>query len=90
MWQVNGDEQQAAETCSFCGKHRDQVGWLVEGPSQTAICNECVDLYREHLAKVAQPITSEKISLACANCGVRVPVSHHYCYNCGTKFVQEA
>ena len=29
--------------CSFCGKHKDQVGKLIVGHN-VAICNECVDL----------------------------------------------
>lgn len=32
--------------CSFCGKHQDEVGYLVAGP-QVFICNECVELCRE-------------------------------------------
>ena len=29
--------------CSFCNKHKDQVGKLIVGDN-VAICNECVDL----------------------------------------------
>lgn len=31
------------DTCSFCGKHKDQVVKLIVG-AEVAICNECVDL----------------------------------------------
>ena len=31
------------ESCSFCGKHKDQVKKLIVG-QEVAICNECVDL----------------------------------------------
>lgn len=31
------------DTCSFCGKHKDQVAKLIVGVD-VAICNECVDL----------------------------------------------
>ena len=31
------------DSCSFCGKHKDQVVKLIVG-EQVAICNECVDL----------------------------------------------
>jgi ATP-dependent protease Clp ATPase subunit len=32
------------ERCSFCGKRRDQVAWLLAGPKQVFICDECVRL----------------------------------------------
>lgn len=32
--------------CSFCGKNKDEVGYLVSGPT-VFICNECVELCRE-------------------------------------------
>lgn len=32
--------------CSFCGKEKDEVGYLVAGPT-VFICNECVELCRE-------------------------------------------
>lgn len=89
-WQNNEDEQQAERQCSFCGKRRDQVGRLTFGPAQMAICNECVDLYREHLEKITKPLTMEKLTRTCPTCGTRAPASHHYCYNCGMKFTQEA
>ena len=38
-----------AETCSFCGKHEDEVQGLVPGQS-TIICNECFDLCRDVLS----------------------------------------
>ena len=31
------------DSCSFCGKHKDQVIKLIVG-EEVAICNECVDL----------------------------------------------
>lgn len=33
--------------CSFCGKTREQVRKLIEGPSDIFICNECVELCNE-------------------------------------------
>jgi ATP-dependent Clp protease ATP-binding subunit ClpX len=36
------------QTCSFCGKPKDQVGKLIVSDA-VAICNECVDLCRELL-----------------------------------------
>lgn len=38
-------------TCSFCGKPNDEVKRMIAGPNQVAICNECVDLCNEILAK---------------------------------------
>lgn len=32
--------------CSFCGKEKREVGYLVAGPT-VFICNECVELCRE-------------------------------------------
>jgi ATP-dependent Clp protease ATP-binding subunit ClpX len=40
----------AALTCSFCGKHQRQVNKLVAGPG-VYICNECIDLCVEIIAK---------------------------------------
>lgn len=36
--------------CSFCGKSRDQVRRIIEGPSDVFICNECVDLCNDLLS----------------------------------------
>ncbi len=92
MWEINKQEEGTIPQCSFCGKSQEQVERLIAGPGRTYICNECVDLYREHLDKMArerQPITMEKLSQTCASCGIRVPGSHHYCYNCGNRFTGE-
>jgi ATP-dependent Clp protease ATP-binding subunit ClpX len=40
----------ATLTCSFCGKHQRQVKTLIAGPG-VYICNECVDLCVESIAK---------------------------------------
>ena len=37
-------------TCSFCGKHQRQVNKLIAGPG-VYICNECVDLCVEIIAR---------------------------------------
>jgi ATP-dependent Clp protease ATP-binding subunit ClpX len=37
-------------TCSFCGKHQRQVSKLIAGPD-VYICNECIDLCVEIIAK---------------------------------------
>ena len=34
----------AEDRCSFCGKRRDQVAWLVAGQKSVFICDECVAL----------------------------------------------
>lgn len=34
----------AGDRCSFCGKPRDQVAWLVAGQKDVFICDECVRL----------------------------------------------
>ncbi|MBV9231675.1 MAG: hypothetical protein JOZ18_20370 [Chloroflexi bacterium] len=88
------EEQQTREEqhlkCSFCGKSQDQVNRLTAGPGDVYICNECVDLYREHIEKMAgEPITTEKLMRVCSSCGNRPPASHRYCFNCGSQFTQE-
>ena len=35
-------ENITVDTCSFCTKHKDQVGKLIVGHG-VAICNECID-----------------------------------------------
>jgi ATP-dependent Clp protease ATP-binding subunit ClpX len=42
------EEIASLQTCSFCGKHKDQVQKLIVS-DQVAICNECVDLCQELL-----------------------------------------
>jgi ATP-dependent Clp protease ATP-binding subunit ClpX len=36
-------QNEAIDTCSFCGKHKDTVAKLIVG-EEVSICNECVDL----------------------------------------------
>ena len=48
-------ENKSIDTCSFCGKHKDNVTKLIVGES-VAICNECVDLCQNLL--VDQPVTN--------------------------------
>jgi ClpX C4-type zinc finger len=90
MWKNKEQERSTASQCSFCGKSQDQVNHLTAGPGGIFICNECVDLYREHIEKMAgEPITMGKLTRVCTSCGTRSPASHHYCYNCGSQFTQE-
>lgn len=37
--------------CAFCGKSESVVGHLVRGPADTNICNECVELCNDVIAK---------------------------------------
>jgi len=53
MWKNNEQEKSAIPKCSFCGKGQDQVNRLTAGPGEVYICDECVDLYREHIEKMA-------------------------------------
>jgi len=62
---------------------------LTLGSGDMNICDECVDLYREHIEKEAgKPATMEKLVQVCNSCGTRPPASHRYCYNCGTQLLQ--
>ena len=40
--------------CSFCSKHKDQVGKLIVS-HKVAICNECVDLCQSLLVDTKKP-----------------------------------
>jgi ATP-dependent Clp protease ATP-binding subunit ClpX len=44
--------------CSFCGKHKDQIGKLIVS-HEVAICNECVDLC-QNLLQDNKKVTTEK------------------------------
>jgi len=44
----------ASQTCSFCGKHKDHVQKLIVS-DKVAICNECVALCQDLLADNANP-----------------------------------
>lgn len=37
--------------CSFCGKPRSEILRMIAGPNDVFICNECVDLCNEIIAK---------------------------------------
>lgn len=50
------------DTCSFCGKHKDQVAKLIVG-AEVAICNECVELCRTLLTDEHNPAKLETPSL---------------------------
>ncbi len=45
----------AAFKCSFCGKSQDKVRRLIAGPNFVYICDECVALCNEILAKEGHP-----------------------------------
>lgn len=86
MWENNKPEGNAAHQCSFCGKKQDQVSQLTAGPGGVYVCNECVDLYREHIENMAgEAIATEKLMQVCSSCGTRPPASHRYCFNCGAQ-----
>jgi ATP-dependent Clp protease ATP-binding subunit ClpX len=53
-------QNEAIDTCSFCGKHKDAVAKLIVG-EEVAICNECVDLC-ETLLKAELPVKTEESS----------------------------
>ncbi len=77
--------------CSFCGKRRDQVDRFTAGPGNVYICDECIDLWREHIENTQRDtILREKIMHTCGTCGTIAPTGHRYCYNCGTQFAQQA
>lgn len=48
-WRTRGCDDRSLH-CSFCGKHRTKVKFLVAGPG-VYICNACVDLCNKVIAK---------------------------------------
>jgi ATP-dependent Clp protease ATP-binding subunit ClpX len=53
-------QNEAIDTCSFCGKHKDAVAKLIVG-EEVAICNECVDLCQT-LLKAELPVKTDESS----------------------------
>ena len=51
------------EHCSFCGKHKDQIGKLIVS-HEVAICNECVDLCQNLLQDTKKVATPKNTALA--------------------------
>ena len=49
--------------CSFCGKHKDQIGKLIVS-HEVAICNECVDLCQNLLQDTKKVTTPKNSALA--------------------------
>jgi ATP-dependent Clp protease ATP-binding subunit ClpX len=49
--------------CSFCGKHKDQIGKLIVS-HEVAICNECVDLCQNLLQDTKKVTTPKNTALA--------------------------
>ncbi len=50
------------QQCSFCGKEKSKTKKLVSGPDGVAICDECIELCRDIMAK-APAQNAEKIEL---------------------------
>ncbi len=50
------------QQCSFCGKEKSKTKKLVSGPDGVAICDECIELCRDIMAK-APTQNAEKIEL---------------------------
>ena len=40
-------QSSGAEACSFCGKAREEAGFLMAGPGNVYICDDCVKLCTE-------------------------------------------
>ena len=51
------------QSCSFCGKDKSKVKKLIAGPDGVFICDECVELCRDMLAKMPSNEAVEKIDL---------------------------
>ena len=51
------------ENCSFCGKEKSKTKKLIAGPDGIFICDECVALCNDMLAKIPSSSASEQIEL---------------------------
>ena len=51
------------ENCSFCGKEKSKTKKLIAGPDGIFICDECVALCNDMLAKIPSSAASEQIEL---------------------------
>ena len=49
--------------CSFCGKEKSKVKKLIAGPDGVFICDECVELCRDMMAKMPSNTEQEKVEL---------------------------
>jgi len=49
-----------SDTCSFCAKTAVEVGKLVQGPDDLAVCGECVHLMAEIVADSPPPPGEER------------------------------
>ena len=51
------------QVCSFCGKEKSKVKKLIAGPDGVFICDECVELCRDMLAKMPSSSAQEAVEL---------------------------
>jgi ATP-dependent protease Clp ATPase subunit len=51
-------------TCSYCGKHQDQVQRLIAGPGGVYVCDECINAF----SKTPEE-SQDKRDLRCSFCG---------------------
>ena len=49
--------------CSFCGKEKSKVKKLIAGPDGVFICDECVELCRDMMAKMPSNSAQETVEL---------------------------
>ncbi len=49
--------------CFSCGKNQDQVKRLIAGPGAVNICDECVELYREIIGGLGEPLPTDRHEL---------------------------
>ena len=61
------------DTCSFCGKHRDQTQRLIAGPHGVYICADCVNVCNEILVgdQRLTPTPDGAVPRDCMSRGVR-------------------
>lgn len=58
---ASSDGTQVQYNCSFCGKSQEQVKRMISGPGNVLICDQCVGLCHEIIAREAAPSSARDI-----------------------------
>jgi len=78
---------QTIHNCSFCGKAQDQVQYLIAGPGNHYICNECIDVRRKALEDqylASSPNSAQNVSSQPETSNPNAPAQKiHNCSFCG-------
>ena len=48
--------------CSFCGRLREEVNKMIEGPESIYICDDCVEMCHKIMHNQEVPLTGDDVS----------------------------